>query len=211
MLGVFLTGCTGSSNKTSQKVNNDPIVDELTTKKILALGDSLTAGYNLDIEDSYPAQLEKLLQKNDYTYSIINAGVSGNTSKNLLSRIGLYTEEYDLILLNIGGNDALRSLDIAQLKGNISTIIESFPNTPIILFSIDVPENYGKDYRTQLSQMYKSASESPNVYLYGSFFGGLDYKKHFLADGLHPNTEGYRIISEKIYRFILQYNFIEND
>lgn len=179
--------------------------------KILALWDSLTAWYNLDFQDSYPIQLENILNNNWYKYKVINAWVSWDTSKNLLSRISLYNEKYNLILLNIWWNDWLRSLDISELENNIKNIIEKFNNIKIVLFSIDLPNNYSEEYRNKLKDIYKKISLENNVIFYWSFFEWLDYKNHFLDDWLHPNKEWYKIIATKVYNFLINNNLVIND
>ena len=184
---------------------------EVESQNILALGDSITAWYNLDYEESYPVQLENILEKKWYNYKIINAWVSWDTSKNLLSRINLYTEKYDVVLLNIWWNDWLRSLSLVDLKRNILEIIDNFPESKIVLFSIDLPSNYSKDYREKLKQVYREVSEEKKVYFYWLFFEWVDYNKHFLNDQIHPNKEWYEIISENISEYLLKNNIIKND
>ena len=207
-LSLILTLVSCSSNEIE---NNKS--EEVTEKKykILALWDSLTAWYNLDISESYPYQLEELLNKNKTQYEVINAWVSWDTSKNLISRLNLYTESYDIVLLNIGWNDWLRSLSLNDLKSNIITTIEKFPDSKVVLFTIDLPGNYWFLYRNKLKKVYENILEKREIYNYWLFFEGLDYKKHFLDDGLHPNWEWYSIISENIYDYLLKNNLIKND
>jgi len=178
---------------------------------ILALWDSLTAWYNLEYSDSYPSQLENKLEEKNYNYKVINAWVSWDTSKNLLSRIDLYTGNYEIILLNIGWNDWLRSLSTNDLKENITTIINKFPESKIVLFSIDIPWNYSLLYRNKLKNVYKEISEEKEIYYYWLFFEWLDYSKHFLNDKIHPNKEWYKIISENIIEYLIENKLIKND
>ena len=179
--------------------------------KILALWDSLTAWYNLDINESYPVQLENLLNKSSNNFEVINAWVSWDTSKNLLSRIKIYNDDYDIVLLNIWWNDWLRSLSLEDLKWNIQKIIDNFSSTKIVLFSIDLPINYWSIYRNKLKQVYKEISEQNDIYFYWLFFKWINYNTDFLSDWLHPNKNWYKIISKNIYDYLLKNNLITND
>jgi len=194
-------------NKLEEKID----IETKKEYKILALWDSLTAWYNLDISESYPAQLENILIENWYNYEVINAWVSWDTSKNLLSRINLYNEKYDIVLLNIWWNDWLRSLNLDDLKLNIQKIIDIFSESKIVLFSIDMPVNYWDKYRKQLKEVYKELSEENEIYFYWLFFKGIDYNTHFLWDRIHPNKKWYEIISKNIYSYLLKNNLIKND
>lgn len=207
-LSLILTLVSCSSNEIE---NNKS--EEVTEKnyKILALWDSLTAWYNLDISESYPYQLEKLLNNNKTKYEVINAWVSWDTSKNIISRLNLYTESYDIVLLNIGWNDWLRSLSLTELKSNIITTIEKFPDSKVVLFTIDLPGNYWFLYRNKLKKVYEEVVKEKDVYNYWLFFEWLDYNKHFLNDWLHPNSKWYSIIAENIYSYLLKNNLIKND
>lgn len=196
-------------NNNQTEIKNEEIVEK--NYKVLALWDSLTAWYNLDISESYPYKLEELLNKNWNNFEVINAWVSWDTSKNLISRINLYTENYDIVLLNIWWNDWLRSLSLEELEKNIITIIDNFPNSDIVLFSVDLPWNYWLLYRNKLKDVYKNVLEQRDVYSYWLFFEWLDYPRDFLSDWLHPNWEWYSIIAENVYEYLLKNKLIKND
>ncbi len=202
---IFVFSCSKN-----QEIKNTETKSE-KTKKILALWDSLTAWYSLDIKNSYPYKLKDILEKNWYKYEVINAWVSWDTSKNLLARIDLYKDKYELILINIWWNDALRSLDLNTLKKNIEKIIDKFGENKIVLFSIDLPANYGQQYRNKLKNIYQKISQEKNIYFYWQFFEGLDYKTNFLADWIHPDKSWYEIIAKNIYNYLLENKIITND
>lgn len=198
-------------NTSIQSQTNEEIKPQEKEYKILALWDSLTAWYWLDYEDSYPFVLWNKLKENWYNYEVINAWVSWDTSKNLLSRINLYTEKYDVILLNIWWNDWLRSLNSDDLKENIISIINFFPDSEIVLFSIDLPFNYSSSYRNEIKKVYEDINNELDVNFYWLFFEWLDYNTHFLSDQIHPNKKWYEIISENIFKYLLKNNIIQND
>ena len=90
-------------------------------------------------------------------------------------------------------------------------MVDNFPNSKIILFSIDLPFNYWSAYRKKLKNVYSEVSDERNIYFYGLFFEGLNYNTHFLNDQIHPNKQGYQIISENIASYLLKNNIIKND
>ncbi len=185
--------------------------DNKAKKNILALGDSLTAWYNLKLEESYPIILQNILENKWFNYKVVNAWVSWDTSKNLLWRIHLYEDNYDIVLINIWGNDWLRWLNTNELKENILETIDHFPNSKIVLFSIDLPYNYWLKYRNSIKKVYEDISKQRDLYFYGLFFEWLDYKKHFQSDGIHLNLEGNKEVSENIFKYLLKNKLIKND
>lgn len=204
----ILTSCWNKNNNITE---SEIIKENTQVRNILALWDSLTAWYSLNYEDSYPLQLQNTLETKWYNFKVINAWVSGDTSKNLLSRIDLYNEKYQVVLLNIWWNDWLRSLSIEELKKNIIKIIDKFSASKIVLFSIDLPENYSEIYRNKLKEAYEEIETEKEIYYYWLFFEWIDYKNHFLSDQIHPNKQWYKIISENIASYLLENNIITND
>ncbi|MDP5038932.1 MAG: GDSL-type esterase/lipase family protein, partial [Candidatus Gracilibacteria bacterium] len=154
ILFMFLLFSCGNDIQTIE--NNQEI---LKTKKILSLGDSLTAGYGLDILESYPSKLQESLKIEGYNYEVINAGVSGNTSDDLLSRIKLYDDDYDIVIIVIGGNDGLRGNSLVNLEKNIQEIIDYFEgkNTKIVLGGLkQLPLNLGLNYIKEFTLVYEN-------------------------------------------------------
>lgn len=199
----MLASCTTaeSTQENSQEIN-------VQQKTILALWDSITAGYNLDISQSYPAQLEKLLQDNKYNYKIINAWVSWDTSQNLLDRIDLYADtQADIYLLTIGGNDALRRMDLQNLKQNIQEIIDTIysqnPEAEIVLSGMQIPINYGLSYANNFKKLYSEIAEENNLEFYEFFLEDVAQKSDLnLSDGIHPNEKWYAIIAQNLFDFL---------
>lgn len=140
--------------------------------RIVALGDSITAGNNLDLADAYPAQLEKILRKNGYDCVVVNAGISGDTSKVLLERMDftLGEDAYDLAILTIGGNDGLQTLPIGDLRKNISEIIEKLraKKIPIVLSGMQIPNNAGA-YALEFRKIYPELAKEFQMPIYPFF------------------------------------------
>ncbi len=180
-----------------------PQVEEVSVENeslIIAFGDSLTAGYGLPLSDSYPAQLEAKLREEGYPTNVINAGVSGETTRGNLERAPfIRNQNPDIVLLGIGGNDALRYLPIGETGKNMRATIEilmSGESTPkVILLRMQAPLNAGSDYKKSFDALYETLSTEYKLTLAPFYtdevFQNLDYKQD---DGIHFNREGYAFI-----------------
>lgn len=203
IISMFLVSCWSHivEEKTSSSTKEKP-------STIIALWDSLTAWYNLDISDSYPSQLEDILDENNYNYKIINAGVSWDTSKNLLDRIDLYDETpAEIYMLTIGGNDALRRQSIDDMVNNIQKIIDSLqlqnPDATIVLSGMQIPINYGLSYASNYKKAFETLADKNNLEFYEFFLEWVAQdSKLNLSDGIHPNAQGYKIIANNLYDFL---------
>lgn len=170
---------------------------------IAALGDSLTQGYGLTVEEGFVPQLQAWLDANGADVRIINAGVSGDTTAGGLARVGwTLTPDVDGMIVALGGNDLLRGLDPVQARGNIKGILQvaQDADVEVLLVGMQAPGNFGAAYKTQFDAIYPDlADEYGSVYL-NSFFEGLMVEgalpdpaglRAFLqADGIHPNADG---------------------
>lgn len=167
---------------------------------IVALGDSLTAGYGLPIGEAYPAQLEAALRAEGKSVRVVNAGVSGETTKGTLERAEfIRSQNADIVLLGIGGNDALRQLSLDEAKKNITEtikILKSGENPPVIvLLQMQAPINAGLSYKKTFDAMYPAIAEEQEVLLtpFLTLYVFLN-PKNKLADGIHLNAKGYGIV-----------------
>jgi acyl-CoA thioesterase I len=191
-------------NRPVQKtVTEVQTLPSLASTTIIAFGDSLTAGYGLPLSESYPAQLENLLIKNSYSLRVINAGVSGETSRGNNERAAFIRKQNpEIVILGVGGNDALRGLSIEELKKNISSTIEilqSGQNPPkILLLAMQSPQNAGPEYKKSFDSLYIKVAEQYNLTKVDFIQPEVFLQKDLLlADGIHPTKEGYAIIVEK--------------
>lgn len=178
--------------------------------KIIAFGDSLTAGYGLPIEESYPAQLQVTLRALGHEVEVINAGVSGETTRGNLERAKfIRAQNPDIVLLGIGGNDALRLLPVAETKKNMEqtiTTLQSGDHPPvIILLTIQAPLNVGLSYKKNFDAIYEELAEKQQVllvpFLTTEIFLNKDYK---LADGIHLNKAGYKKVIDSYLLPVLE-------
>src|SRR5581483_8137339 len=174
--------------------------------RIVAFGDSLTAGLGVAPEDSYPAHLQRRLDAAGYRYRVINAGVSGETTAGGLRRIPwILQSRPGLVILELGGNDGLRGLNVEETRSNLEQIIKRLlaEKVPVVLAGMKLPPNYGADYTARFEAMYPELAKTYGLTLIPFFLEGVAAKVTLnQADGIHPTGEGYRLIAENIFRTI---------
>ncbi|NND41765.1 MAG: arylesterase, partial [Silicimonas sp.] len=160
---------------------------------IAALGDSLTQGYGLPLDDGFVPQLEDWLNERGAEVTIINAGVSGDTTAGGLSRIEwTLTPEIDALIVALGGNDLLRGIDPELSRSNIEGILKVTSNRelPVLLVGMDAPSNYGAEFETAFDAIYPELSETYGTLLYPNFLGALakqDDRKAALLEYMQPD------------------------
>ncbi len=176
--------------------------------KILAFGDSLTAGYGLPEGDGFVPQLQEALRKMGRDVTVINGGLSGDTTAGGLSRLDwMLAEKPDLVLLELGANDMLRGLDPDQAKANLGAIIARIQQSgaKIVLAGMLAGRNMGEDYRDRFDAIYPDLSKQYGIPLYPFFLEGVAAKPELnQPDGLHPTKEGVAIIIGNILPAVLQ-------
>ena len=173
---------------------------------ILALGDSLTAGYGLAQQDSFPAQLQTALRAAGIEAQVVNAGVSGDTSAGALRRVDwLMAQKPDLVIVEFGGNDGLRGLDPAETKRNLEAVIERVrgQGARVLLAGMLAPPNLGRDYGAAFNAVFPQLAKRHKVEFYPFFLDGVAAKPSLnLADGIHPNAKGVAVIVERILPYV---------
>jgi acyl-CoA thioesterase-1 len=172
--------------------------------RIVFLGDSLTAGYGLAKEESVPSLIETRLRSEGYPYDVVNAGVSGDTSAGGLSRLDWSLEgDVRVLVIELGANDGLRGLPVANMKRNLTEIIERAQSRDIkvVLTGMEAPPNFGAAYTAEFRQVYRDLAQLPNVTFLPFFLDGVAGLPHLnIADGMHPNAAGARIIEQAVWR-----------
>ena len=170
--------------------------------RILVLGDSLTAGYGLAAEDSFPAKLEAALKTDGYDVSVINGGVSGDTTAGGRARLDwALADQPDLVIVALGGNDGLRAVDPKVTRENLAAILERLETEglPVLLAGMYAPPNLGKEYGEAFNAIYPELAERYGAVLYPFFLEGVATDSTLnQADGIHPNPKGVEIIVEGI-------------
>ena len=174
--------------------------------RILAFGDSLSAGYQLPDGEGFTGQLQDALDEAGLEVEVVNAAVSGDTTASGLSRLDWSTPEgIDLVLLELGANDALQGLPVDRAKANLASMIEKFrqKGAKVALLGMRAPPNMGKDYVAAFDAIYPELAEHYDVPLYPFFLEDVAGQPDLnLADGIHPTTEGISIIVKKVAPFV---------
>jgi acyl-CoA thioesterase-1 len=177
--------------------------------RILALGDSLMQGYGLPPGKDVPAQLEAALKAKGYNVAITNAGVSGDTSSGgravLEWTLGAPSKEWpDGVIVEFGGNDALRALPPSDTEKNLEAMLKQLnaQKMPVLFTGMMAPRNLGADYTTSFDAIFPKLAKKYGVLFYPFFLEGVALNKDLLqADGIHPNTKGVDVIVKGILPF----------
>lgn len=192
---LTLVAALGSPVSAADNTGRAPI-------KILALGDSLTAGHGLVQADSFPAQLQKALQAKGYHVRVINAGVSGDTTSDGLARLDwVLAAKPDAVIVELGANDALRGIDPAVTRANLDKILHTLHQRglPVLLAGMLAPPNLGKAYADQFDPIYPALAVKYDTVLYPFFLDGVATRPALnQPDGMHPNARGVKVVVQHI-------------
>jgi acyl-CoA thioesterase I len=171
--------------------------------KIVAFGDSLTAGLGLTAKETYPAQLQSMLDSAGYEYEVVNAGVSGDTSAGGVRRMDwVLDENVKFVVLELGANDILRGLPINLMKENLAKIIESMQSRGItvVLAGMEAPTNSGPEYRKEVHDAYHSLAERYHTPFIPFFLEGVVQSEKLVQEDLsHPNPEGAKVLATTVF------------
>jgi len=170
---------------------------------IVALGDSLTAGLGVGVEEAYPALLEARLRGEGFDYRVVNAGVSGDTSAGGLRRLDWALKlKPQVLIVALGANDGLRGQPPAALRANLTQIVERArgAGARVLLAGMRVPPNYGDEYARAFAAVYASVARATGVPLAPFLLDGVAGDPRLnQADGIHPTAEGHRVIAERLW------------
>jgi acyl-CoA thioesterase-1 len=176
------------------------------TTEILAFGDSITAGFGLPAGDAFPARLEAKLNADGLAVHVINAGVSGDTTADGLARLDwALAEKPDVVILELGANDALRGLEPATARANLDKMIGKVQasGAKVLLAGMLAPSNFGEEYQQAFNRIYPELAEAHGVALYPFILDGIALDRQLnQPDGLHPNERGVGIIVEHIAPYV---------
>jgi acyl-CoA thioesterase-1 len=202
---------TGPRDGIGQRLGTDVTAQPSRTReapqeeipKIVAFGDSLTAGAGISVEESYPAQLQRRLDESGYRYRVVNAGVSGDTTAGGLRRIDWVLKSRPrIVILELGGNDGLRGLSLDQMRDNLDRIIQRIQATgaSVVLAGMKLPLNYGEAYRSKFESVYSELAQAHHLTLMPFFLEGVGAQATLnQADGIHPTGKGYSVVVNALW------------
>ena len=173
---------------------------------IVAFGDSLTAGLGVPAEQSYPAVLTARLRAEGYPYRVVNAGVSGDTTAGGLRRVDWALRLHpEIVLLELGVNDALRGQDLDGVRANLDRLVERFQSAGarVLIAGMRLPPNYGARYGAAFQRLYAEVARRRGASLMPFFLDGVGGNPRLnQMDGIHPTAEGYRIIVDRLWPYL---------
>lgn len=201
---IFLSGI---SVFIFNSTDNQVLAKTENAKIITAYGDSLTAGYGLASEYSYPSLLQKKIDSQGYKYKVVNAGLSGDTTSAGLSRINwVIKTKPEIVILELGANDALRGMSPDTAKKNLDTIIQKLKANKIkvLLAGMKAPRNLGEKYYTKFDAIYPELAKKHNIPLMPFFLDGVAMDRNLnIDDGVHPNSKGYvKIVENNVWKYL---------
>ncbi|MGV7222392.1 MAG: arylesterase [Nitrospinales bacterium] len=174
---------------------------------ILALGDSLTAGFGVPEKENYPSRLQVILKEEGYPHKVVNAGVSGDTTAGGLRRLDwLMKHNPKIVILALGANDGMRGMPIDEMQSNLEKIIQQCQKNKVtvLLAGMKMLPNYGKDYTEAFHQVYHILSKKYDLPLIPFLLEGVAGKREFTReDGIHPVGAGYEIITKTVLNELL--------
>jgi acyl-CoA thioesterase-1 len=222
VLLVTLSGCRSNTPPSESSTSPDTSKNEIASPpvpsipenslqndprpRIVCFGDSLTAGYGADVGQAYPDYLQAELDRRGYSYRVVNAGVSGNTTKDGVERLqSVLGMKPAIIVVEFGGNDGLRGLRIADTRANLDKIISTLTSsgTKVVMAGITLPPDYGQDYIKQFNETYSLLASKYHVPLFPFLLKGVFGVDGMMqADRTHATAQGNKVVAENVRSLI---------
>jgi acyl-CoA thioesterase-1 len=211
LASIACLGCQASEPGQRPGKTEDPrpgvsVAAATQRPRIVALGNSLTAGLGLAVDEAYPAVLQERLDERGYQFEVVNAGVSGDTTAGGLRRLDWVLEgDVRVLILALGGNDGLRGLPVAEMKRNLATMIESAQSrgVAVLLAGMEAPPNLGASYTAEFRQAFLELEEeydvAPLPFLLQDIAGERALNQ---PDGIHPNAKGARVLADNVWTIL---------
>jgi acyl-CoA thioesterase-1 len=202
-------GDSGKSSANTKEVSDKESATANTiTKTILFFGNSLTAGYGLEPTESFPSLIQQKIDSANLPYKVVNAGVSGETSSAGNSRIDwILKQPLDIFVLELGANDGLRGIPVAETKKSLQSIIDKvkkkYPSAKLVMAGMQVPPNMGEDYANDFRKMYGELAKENDMALIKFLLDGVGGIRELnLPDGIHPTAEGQKIVAKNVWEVL---------
>jgi acyl-CoA thioesterase I len=177
-------------------------------RTILFLGDSITAGYGLDLDQAYPGLIQKRIDAQGWNFKVVNAGQSGDTTAGGLARLDwVLQNRVDVLVLELGANDGLRGLSVEAMKKNLQAIIERtkqrHPEAKIVIAGMKVPPNMGDDYGRKFEAVFADLAKRNNAPFIPFILEGVGGTRELnLPDGIHPTAKGHEIVAGNVWKVL---------
>ena len=206
ILGGIMSAFFTADGKEKQPAQ--PSQKSVRSITIVALGDSLTEGYGVQSHQAYPVLLETRLRNEGFPCTVINAGISGETTSGLLSRLDrIIRLKPDIVILCTGANDGLQRMSVSRIRTNISKIVRLFKENQVtvVLAGMKMLVNYGPSYTEPYNRIYPEIATEEGVVFMPFFLEGVAGIREFnLGDGVHPNAKGYQKIAAAVYPYAVK-------
>ncbi len=204
-----MLACSGNKTSKAPNIDDKKNAEMTETKNILFFGNSLTAGYGLeDPSEAFPALIQQKIDSLKLPYKVINAGLSGETTSGGVNRIDwLLKQKIDIFVLELGANDGLRGIPVAETKKNLQIILDKvkakYPGAKQILLGMEIPPNMGNAYVTQFRGVFRQVAEENKIAFVPFLLHGVAGNASLnLKDGIHPTGEGYKIVAENVWQVL---------
>ncbi|MDR3682281.1 MAG: arylesterase [Geothrix sp.] len=212
ILCSVLLALSGACDRQAQGLRSPSIASARTEPAsstqgtLVFLGDSLTAGLGLSKEQAFPALIEARLAAEGRPWKVVNAGISGDTTAGGVARLDwVFRQKVDVLFLCLGANDGLRGVPVAETERNLRLILDRArkEGTRVVLAGIQLPENYGTDYRRDFAGIFPRLAKEYRIPLLPFLLEGvaMDPKLN-QPDGIHPNAEGARVVADHVWPFL---------
>ncbi|MEC3966419.1 arylesterase [Flagellimonas halotolerans] len=212
-LSLLLLGCGEKNAKRDAEKTSPPQETTVTetpdsNKKILFFGDSLTAGYGLEVSQAFPALIQQKIDSLGLDYTVINAGLSGETTASGKNRLEwVLQDDIDIIIIELGANDGLRGVPLRETESNLQSMVDTvqskLPNAKIILAGMKIPPNMGPDYTSKFESLFPELASSENItlipFLLENVAGIPELNQ---GDGIHPTVEGQKLVAENVWEVL---------
>lgn len=177
-------------------------------KTVVVLGDSLAAGYGLDPSEAFPTLIQNKIDDAHWNFTVVNAGVSGDTSAGGLRRMDwLLKRKIDVLVIELGGNDGLRGIEVSATRTNLQAIIDrarqKYPQVQIVIAGMQMPPNMGEDYTRAFRAIYPELAKANGAALIPFILEGVGgHPELNQADHIHPTAEGDKIVAENVWKIL---------
>ena len=208
ILVILFLSCSNNKKTTANDQNNN--AGDTTTfvkrKTIVFFGNSLTAGYGLNPEQAFPSLIQKKIDSLNLPYTVVNAGVSGETSSGGKTRIDwILQQPVDIFVLELGANDGLRGIPLSETRKNLQDIVDSVktnhPLAKLLFAGMQIPPNMGQKYAGEFRDMFGDLATKNSMALIPFLLEGVGGEPELnQADGIHPNEAGSRIVAENVWK-----------